>query len=124
MHTTQAIITLVSEILDLEPTEIQIKTYLIRDLHAESIDLLEIGVAIQHRLGIAVDDDQLFLKNMRMIISRAEKDGVLPLDALHVSYPHLSLERLQDIVHDLVLGPVVQVQDLIAYAHYALKVQP
>lgn len=106
----------------MDPTEIHPETYVIRDLQAESIDLLEIGVAMQYRLNIAVDDDQLFLKDIRLLVSRAENQGCPSLDTLQEKYPHLAQDRLQDILHDLPGGPVVQVQDLIAYAKFAPKV--
>ncbi|NLY41257.1 MAG: hypothetical protein GX055_06520, partial [Desulfovibrionales bacterium] len=47
----QHIYTLVAEILDIDSAMLSASTYLIRELEAESIDLLEIGVAIQHQLG-------------------------------------------------------------------------
>lgn len=121
MQLTQSIITILSEILDLEPTAIHPETYLIRDLHAESIDLLEIGVAMQYHLDIIVDDDCLFLKNLRLILSRAEKQGLVAQDVLKAAYPQLAPHRLQDILSDLSPGPVVQVQDLVAYARHAQK---
>ena len=71
---------------------------------------------MQHRLGLAVDDDILFLKNARIVLARAEKQGLHALDALQAEYPHLDRERLEEILADLPGGPVLQVRDLIAYA--------
>jgi acyl carrier protein len=112
----ETITAILSEILDLDPADITAGTYVIRDLKAESIDLLEIGVAIQHRLGLAVDDDILFLKNARIVLTRAEKQGRPVLDALRAEYPHLPSGRLEEILADLPGGPVLQVRDLVAYA--------
>ena len=112
----ETITAILSEILDLDPADITAATYVIRDLKAESIDLLEIGVAMQHRLGLAVDDDILFLKNARIVLARAEKQGRSALDALRTEYPHLSGARLEAILADLPGGPVLQVRDLVAYA--------
>lgn len=107
---------ILAEILDIDPADIAPETYVIRTLEAESIDLLEIGVAMQHRLGIAVDDDQLFLKNLRIVISRAEQAGGDALAALKSEYPHLTEDRLREILTDLPAGPVLRVADLVSYA--------
>ncbi len=107
---------ILAEILDLNPEQISAETYVIRSLKAESIDLLEIGVAMQHRLGIDVDDDLLFLKNVRIVLNRAERDAKNPLHALKSQYPHLSENRLRQILSDLSAGPVLRVEDLVAYA--------
>lgn len=107
---------ILTEILDIDPADIAPETYVIRTLEAESIDLLEIGVAMQHRLGIAVDDDQLFLKNLRIVISRAEQAGGDALAALKSEYPHLTEDRLREILTDLPAGPVLRVADLVSYA--------
>ena len=112
----ETITAILTEILDLDPDDITTATYVIRDLKAESIDLLEIGVAMQHRLGLAVDDDVLFLKNARIVLARAEKQGLPALDALRAEYPHLTRQRLEEILADLPGGPVLQVRDLVAYA--------
>ena len=107
---------ILAEILDLDPDQISAQTYVIRTLKAESIDLLEIGVAMQHRLGIDVDDDLLFLKSVRTVLNRAERDAQNPLQALKSKFPHLSENRLQHILADLSDGPVLRVEDLVAYA--------
>ncbi|MBU4526411.1 MAG: acyl carrier protein [Desulfomicrobium sp.] len=116
MNLFATISSILAEILDLDPADITPETYVIRTLEAESIDLLEIGVAMQHRLDIAVDDDLLFLKNVRMILNRAQHDGADALKALRSAYPHLSEDRLREILSDLPAGPVLRVGDLVAYA--------
>ena len=120
MNPFPIICSILAEILDLDPSEITPDTYVIRSLKAESIDLLEIGVAMQHQLGIAVDDDSLFLKNVRIVLARAERSGAEPLSALRAEFPHLSENRLAEILADLSAGPVLQVRDLVAYAQDAL----
>lgn len=119
MNPVATITSILAEILDLDPADISPETYVIRTLKAESIDLLEIGVAMQHRLGIVVDDDLLFLKNVRMVVSRARHDGVDPLKSLKATYPYLSDNRLREILDDLSAGPVLRVEDLVAYAQAA-----
>lgn len=120
MNPLPIICSILAEILDMDPAEITPDTYVIRSLKAESIDLLEIGVAMQHKLGIAVDDDCLFLKNVRIVLARAERNGAEPLFALRAEFPHLSEDRLTEILADLSAGPVLQVRDLVAYARGAL----
>lgn len=120
----QHIYTLVAEILDIDSATLSASTYLIRELEAESIDLLEIGVAIQHQLGVRVDEDQLFLKNLRTLLVQAELDGQNPDIVLHEAYPHLSPGRRAALVTDLAAGPVLQLGDLIAYADWACLLQP
>ncbi len=119
MNTQATITTILAEILDLNPADITADTYVIRDLEAESIDLLEIGVAIQHRLGIEVDDDTLFLKDLRILLARAEQNQAAPLDLLTETYPHLDAARLRQILDDAQAGPVLRVCDLVAYVDAA-----
>jgi acyl carrier protein len=116
MNPFAAISSILAEILDLDPADITPETYVIRTLEAESIDLLEIGVAMQHRLGIDVDDDLVFLKNVRIVLSRAQQAGGDALTALKSEYPHLTEDRLREILADLPAGPVLRVADLVSYA--------
>jgi acyl carrier protein len=119
MNPFLTICSILAEILDLDPADITPETYVIRTLKAESIDLLEIGVAMQHKLGIAVDDDLLFLKNVRIVLNRAARDNIEALSALKAEYPYLSEPRLHEILDGLSAGPVLQVRDLVAYAEAA-----
>lgn len=122
MNTTfDAISAILAEILDLDQSEIQPGTYVLRELQAESIDLLEIGVAIQHRLGIAVVDDILFLKTVRLILARAKKGEGDSGAALAEAFPHLSRTRFDAILVDLDGGPVLQVRDLVDYVDHHRK---
>lgn len=113
---TAAVVDILADILDLDPSQATPEAYVVRDLQAESIDLLEIGVSMQHRLGIEVDDDTLFLKNMRKVLARAAKSGAAPAEALAAEYPHLEAGRIEEILADSGSGPVIKVRDLIAYA--------
>ena len=122
MNHFSAIAAIIGEILDVDPDSIRPETFLIRDLGAESIDLLEIGVAIQHRLGVAVDDATLLLKPAPAIIHQHEPDGAdETLAALARAYPHLGGERLARIPADMAQGPILQVADLLAYVRFATE---
>lgn len=116
MNQLETTITILADILDLDPAEILPETYVVRDLGAESIDLLEIGVAMQTRLDIEVDDDTLFLRDMRTVLRRAERAGEDAIAALGAEYPHLTPQRLREMLDDLPAGPVLQVRDIAAYA--------
>jgi acyl carrier protein len=115
------VITIIAEIFDLPPEDITPTTYLFRDLGAESIDLLEIGVAIQHRLGLPVREDILFLRDLRLHLKEAAERGVAPETALASVYPHLSTERIAEILTDRAAGPVLQVRDLVAYVQHVTQ---
>lgn len=122
MNYFSSIAAIIGEILDVDPASIRPETCLVRDLGAESIDLLETGVAMQHRLGIAVDDDRLFLKDAPTIIHEhgpAGTDAVL--SALARAYPHLDPERLARIPGDTARGQLLQVADLVAYVRFATR---
>lgn len=121
MDTFASIANILEEILDLEPGTVTPETYIMRDLDAESIDLLEIGVAMEQRFRIPVVDDKLFLKSLRMALASAETRGVAPEAALTQTYPHLTAERLSEILRDLEAGPVLKMQDLLAYATHHLQ---
>ena len=121
MDTFASIANILEEILDLEPGTVTPETYIMRDLDAESIDLLEIGVAMEQRFRIPVVDAKLFLKSLRMALASAETRGVAPEAALIQAYPHLTAKRLNEILHDLEAGPVLKMQDLVAYATHHLQ---
>lgn len=103
------------EILDIENHIITPETYLIRKLGAESIDLLELAVAINSRFNIDVNDDEIFLRKLRQYITEAEQQNKNILQYLAKNLPFLSRKRLEEIIADLEGGPTLKVKDLIAY---------
>ena len=104
-----------AEILDIENNIITPETYLIRELGAESIDLLELAVAINSRFNIDVNDDEIFLRKLRDYITEAEQQNKNILQYLAKNLPFLSRKRLEEIIADLEGGPTLKVKDLIAY---------
>ncbi|PID28271.1 MAG: acyl carrier protein [Candidatus Cloacimonadota bacterium] len=107
-----------AELLDLEAENISEEDYLVRDLEAESIDLLEIGISLNAEFGIHVSDSKLFLRDLRLIMKEAENENKNPEEVLSESYPHLSSERIKEIIEDLPNAPVIKIKDVIAYAEY------
>ena len=108
------------ELLDLEADAIQLESYLVRDLGVESIDFLELAVALNERFKIPVHDDTVFLRHLRLHLTEAEAAGQPPLEFLKPLYGFLSEQRLAQIVSDLDGGPVIQVQDLMGYVTWQL----
>lgn len=118
MELEQQISRILTELLDIEESQISPDAYLIRDLGAESIDLLELAVAINAQCGVKVIDDDIFLKQLRLYMRQAKESGTEPVVFLAGRYPFLSPERVAEIVADLQSGPVLKVKDLIRYVEW------
>ena len=112
---------ILTEILDIEDQEITPETYLIRDLDAESIDLLELAVALNSRFEIEVNDDQIFLKQLRLHMMDGEEQGEEIVKYLLDKFPFLTTQRVEEIIGDLEGGPVLKVKDLISYVAWISK---
>jgi len=115
MNILEEITEILAEILDIENHNISPETYLIRELGAESIDLLELAVALNSRFKIDVNDDEIFLRKLRQYITEAEQQNKDILQYLAENLPFLSRKRLEEIIADLEGGPTLKVKDLIAY---------
>ena len=109
---------ILAEILDIENHIITPETYLIRELGAESIDLLELAIAINSGFNIDVDDDEIFLRKLRDYITEAEQQNKNILQYLAKNLPFLSRKRLENIMADLEGGPTLKVKDLISYIEW------
>lgn len=108
------IIGILSDILDLDPSMISSESYLVRDLEAESIDLLEIAVTLNSEFRTDINDEEIFLKNLRIYIDESEALS----DYLVGKYPFLTRERIREMVSDLHSGPVLKVKDLVSYIQF------
>jgi len=106
---------ILAEILDIENNIITPETYLIRELGAESIDLLELAIAINSVFNIDVDDDEIFLRTLRQYITEAGQQDKDILQYLAEKLPFLMRERLEEIIADIESGPTLKVKDLISY---------
>jgi len=109
---------ILTEILDIENHNITPETYLIRELGAESIDLLELAVAINSRFNIDVNDDEIFLKKLRQYVAEAKQQNNAVLQYLVEKLPFLSSKRLEEIIADLEGGLTLKVKDLISYIEW------
>jgi len=115
MTVSNRIADILSDILDIPASDISADSYLVRDLNAESIDLLEIAVTLATEFKTDIDDDAIFLKNLRIVLEDAGNTDESRIDILASRYPFLDRARIMDIVNDLDGGPVLKVRDLTAY---------
>ncbi len=109
------------EILDLGKEEISPETYIIRQLDAESIDLLELAVELNLRCKVEVNDEDIFLRSLRVHLNEAKDGKKTPLDYLMEKFPFLSKKRIADILSDLEDGPVLKVKDVVSYVEWQKK---
>ena len=109
---------IISEILDIDTAEIAEDSYLIRDLDAESIDLLEFSIDFSSAFGVQVNEDLLFLRTLRAVLVRAKEEGREYSDLLKDTYPWLGSERVADILQTVDDGPVLKISDIVAYFSY------
>ena len=110
-----------AEILDIDPLEISPESYLVRDLGAESIDLLELSVAMDSRFKVEIDDNEIYLRTLRLYLNEAEESQKEAADYLARKFPSLSGERIGEILSDLERGPVLKVKDLTGYIVHQLE---
>ena len=108
-----------AEILDLDHDEITQETYIMRDLDAESIDLLELSVALNSRFKVEINDDQAFLRTLRVCLGKTDGNGGR-VEGLSKEFPFLHERRIGEILSDLEGGPVLKVKDLMAYIQWRL----
>jgi acyl carrier protein len=111
---------ILSELLDVDAQGIEPHAYLVRDLGVESIDFLELAVAINARFHIEVHDDTIFLRNLRLHLTEAAERKTAAADHLRQVYPHLSLQRIETLLSDLEGGPVLQARDLERYVRWQM----
>ncbi len=112
---------MIMDIMDVEGQTITAETYLVRELGAESIDLLELSVSINHHFHITVKDDDIFLRNFRLFLVEAERRGEAPADYLGARFPFLPAERIGEILADLEAGPALKIKDLVSYIAFRSK---
>ena len=115
MNILKEITEILAEILDIENHNISPETYVIRELGAESIDLLELAVALNSGFKIDVNDDEIFLRKLRQYITEARQQDKDILQYLAEKLPFLMQERLEEIMVDIENGPTLKVKDLISY---------
>ncbi len=115
---------ILAKILDVNKDDLSPETDILKDLGAESIDLLEIAISLEKEFKIKVDENNLFLKSFRYHLEEAEKKESSEkerLGYLRSIFPFLSEERLKELSSELrnSLFPSVKIKDLISYVKWA-----
>lgn len=118
MDTFTEIKKILEELLDLEDREITPETYLIQELGAESIDLLELAVSINSRFRILVKDDDIFLTRFRQYVAEADQQKMDSVPFIAQIYPFLEISRIEEIVAKSAAGPQLKIKDLISYVTF------
>lgn len=119
MSTFDQVQSVIIDVLEVEPEEVTLDTFVLRDLPTESIDLMEYGVGLTRECGVNVHDETVFLKSLRNHIVEAEETGAT-LDAyLLAQYPHLTAERMTEMLETYKEGPVLKVRDIVVYVDHA-----
>ena len=109
---------ILAEILDIEDQDITADTYIVRELGAESIDLLELAISLNARFKVEVNDGEIFLAGLREYITEAEEQKKDVVQHLMEMLPFLAKARLEEIVSDLDGGPTLKVKDLVSYIEW------
>jgi acyl carrier protein len=115
MDTFAEIKKILVDLLDLEDGGITPETLLIQELGAESIDLLELAVAINSRFKITVKDDEIFLTRFRLYITEADQQGKDRTFYIAQIYSFLTENRIAEIIEHINEGPQLKIKDLISY---------
>jgi acyl carrier protein len=108
----------IADILDIEEEDIFGETYIVRDLGAESIDLLELAVSLNAVFQIEIRDDDIFLRKLRLYLEEVKESDMDRLSYLRNQYLFLSKSRIQEILKELEGGPVLKVDDIVSYISY------
>lgn len=113
---------MIADILDIDDQEITPETYIVRDLGAESIDLLELAVSLNSRFKVDVNDGEIFLTRLREYVTEAEDKAKDVVQHLKGMLPFLAEGRIVEIVGDLEGGPTLKVRDLVGYIEWQSKI--
>lgn len=119
MNISDELKAILEEIMDIDSDKIDNESYMIRELETESIDLLEIAVEISTRFNINVDDDTVFLTQLRSHLKDIQDEARIA--TVMDYYPQLEEERAKEIISDIDNGPVLKFKDLEAYIENAQK---
>jgi acyl carrier protein len=112
---------ILAEILDIEDHDITPETYMIRDLDAESIDLLELAVSLNSTFDLEIIDDEIYLRTFRFHMMDAEQRGDDTVRYLSEKFPFLNESRVTEIMKDLQAGPTLKVKDLVSYISWQYR---
>ena len=111
---------IICDLLDVENDEVTTDTFIIRELEAESIDLMELAIEIKKDFfkrqdSNSMSSDVIFLKNLRVDIIKFKSEDLEIKVELKKKYSHLSYERIEEILLELNKGPILKVSDVRDY---------
>lgn len=118
MNITLKLYELIEEVLDVDASELKQEDYLVRDLGAESIDLLELSISLNSEFNINAVDNDVFLQDLRPVLTASDPDESSRLKSITTRYPHISSDRANEILSDLNAGPVLKIKDIESYIKY------
>ena len=98
---------ILADILDIEEQEISAETYIVRELGAESIDLLELAISLNVRFKVEVNDGELFLARLREYITEAEEQHKDIVQHLLVMLPFLPLSAMWSLTPESSTATVI-----------------
>lgn len=108
----------IADIFDRDPAAIAPETRIMVDLGGESVDLLEIAVRLNADFGIPVEENVVFLKDLRYLLAECRAEGRTPETALAEAYPHLTEERRRELAREAArpqAAPLLCAADIAAY---------
>lgn len=116
----ECVIGIVADIFERDKASLSAGTHLMQDLPCESIDLLEIAARISREARREVDDDALFLRNVRTLVYEHSDDSAEDVLAGH--FPWIDEERRAQIAHEIESpAPFVTLGDMAMYLDYVLN---
>ncbi len=116
----ECVVSIVAEIFERDAASLNAGTRLMQDLPCESIDLLEIAARISREARREVDDDALFLRNVRTLVY--EHPEISAEDVLAGHFPWIDEVRRSQIAQEIESpAPFVSLGDMAKYLEYVLS---
>ena len=116
----ECVVAIVAEIFERDAASLNAGTRLMQDLPCESIDLLEIAARISREARREVDDDALFLRNVRTLVYEHPDDSAENVLAGH--FPWIDGKRRVLIAQEIESpAPFVTLGDMAMYLEYVLS---
>ena len=113
---------IISEILDIEENNLSEDTDLIKEIGAESIDLLEIAISLEKGFGIKVDENRLFLKSFRYYLDEAKNKKINEINYLNEIYPFLDKKKIKELIEESKnsIIPSIRIKDIVSYVQWTI----
>lgn len=106
----------IARLIDCEETAVTPEARLVEDLGFESIDFLELSMAVSRRYRLKVNARELFLSDYRLLARTGSPEEALR--ELVRAYPHLTEEELRGMPGGVGRGSFLQVNHLVRYVEF------